>query len=156
MSVFSFNGFLTEEGASLQDTVYPWPDGQNLRVPGHRLAISPGFLLDWPARTALGSVGARGMLVPHLTQLQGEVCSGQWAPEAIEGTHQVPGVESTRCYPYSCSCRTQLSATGKAHRGARETIRECTALPGSLKTHRGVLSSRNSKTQHPETNPRHK
>lgn len=132
MPVLSFKDFLTGE-ASLQDRLCPWPDGQNLRVPGHRLAVSPGFLA-WPARTALRSA-AGGILVPHLTGLQDEDCSGQWAPEAIAGTHQIPGMESAHCHSYSCRGRTQPSVTGKAHRGAKETIRACRTLPGSLKTH---------------------
>jgi hypothetical protein len=127
--VLCFKDFLTRE-ASLQDSLCPWPDGRNLRVPGHRLAV----FLAWLARTALGSAGG-GILVPHLTRLQGEDRSGQWAPEAIAGTHQIPGVESAHCHSYSCRARTQPSATGKAHRGARETIRACRTLPRNLKAH---------------------
>lgn len=96
--MLNFKGFLTEV-ASLQDTtcvnkdfyraafVQAWAS-----IPGHNLAVSPGFL-SWPARIALGSAGGE-MLVSHLIRLQGEVCSGQWAPEAIAGTYQIPGVES--------------------------------------------------------------
>lgn len=97
--MLNFKGFLTEV-ASLQDTacvnkeisyraafIQAWAS-----IPGHNLAVSPGFLA-WPARTALGSAGG-GMLVSHLIRLQGEVCSGQWAPEAIAGTYQIPGGES--------------------------------------------------------------